>query len=67
MRSVRVRPWGEVLTFEVVLADTDRARPTTERLLHLTEVAHQQCFIANSLTSDVVVTPTFTWVGDGPA
>lgn len=52
---------------EAVLADTDRARPTTERLLHLTEVAHQQCFIANSLTSDVVVTPTFTWVGDGPA
>ena len=45
----------------VTLADNDRPRPTEERLLHLTEVAHRQCFIANSLRSDVVVSPTFTW------
>lgn len=47
----------------VTLADTDRARPDEERLLHLTEVAHRQCFIANSLRSEVLVSPTFTWVG----
>ena len=45
----------------VVLADTDAERPTPERLVHLTEVAHRQCFIANSLATDVIVTPTFTW------
>lgn len=48
----------------VTLADTSRARPTEERLRHLTEVAHRECFIANSLSSEVVVTPTFRWVGD---
>lgn len=48
----------------VVLADTDAPRPTLDRLLHLTEVAHRQCFIANSLSSDVTVSPVFTWVGD---
>ncbi|MCU1371177.1 MAG: OsmC family protein [Ilumatobacteraceae bacterium] len=47
----------------VVLADTGGTRPTPGRLLHLTEVAHRECFIANSLTSEVVVTPTFTWRG----
>ncbi|WP_421120592.1 OsmC family protein [Aquihabitans daechungensis] len=46
---------------EVVLVDTDSDRPADERLLHLTEVAHRQCFIANSLTTEVVVTPTFRW------
>lgn len=48
----------------VTLADTDRDRPTDERLAHLTEVAHKECFIANSLSSEVVVTPTFRWLGD---
>jgi organic hydroperoxide reductase OsmC/OhrA len=33
-----------------------------ERLAHLCEVAHEHCFIANSLRSDVVVEPTFTHV-----
>lgn len=45
----------------ITLADTDRARPTPESLRHLTEVAHRECFIANSLRTDVVVEPTFTW------
>ncbi len=45
----------------VTLADTDRERPSPERLAHLSEVAHRECFIANSLRSDVVVHPTFTW------
>jgi organic hydroperoxide reductase OsmC/OhrA len=47
----------------VTLADTDRPRPTIDRLRHLTEVAHRECFIANSLRAEVAVTPTFTWDG----
>lgn len=45
----------------VTLADTDRERPTAERLVHLTDVAHRECFIANSLRTEVTVAPTFTW------
>jgi len=48
----------------VLLADTGRARPTEERLAHLTEVAHRECFIANSLRTEVVVHPTFSWRDD---
>ena len=29
-----------------------------ERVRHLVEVAHRQCFIANSLRTEIVVTPT---------
>ena len=32
-----------------------------DRLRHLCEVAHRECFIANSLTSDIRVEPTFTF------
>jgi organic hydroperoxide reductase OsmC/OhrA len=49
---------------QVVLTDTERGRPTPERLEHLTEVAHRECFIANSLTTEVTVSPTFTWRSD---
>ncbi|CAN5800496.1 OsmC family protein [soil metagenome] len=45
----------------ITLADGERPRPDPARLLHLTEVAHRQCFIANSLLSEIVVSPTFTW------
>lgn len=45
----------------VTLADTGRDRPSPERLTHLTDVAHRECFIANSLRTEVVVTPTFRW------
>ncbi|MBX3286501.1 MAG: OsmC family protein [Actinobacteria bacterium] len=47
----------------VSLADTGRPRPSAERLRHLAEVAHRECFIANSLRTEVAVDPTFTWVG----
>lgn len=33
--------------------------PGNDRLEHLTDVAHQECFIANSLRTEVVVEPTF--------
>ena len=50
----------------VTFADTGRARPSRERLVHLTEVAHRECFVANSLRTEVVVHPTFTWVDRSP-
>ena len=31
---------------------------TEERIRHLVEVAHRECFIANSLSTEIVVTPT---------
>lgn len=49
----------------VTLADTGRRRAPDDRLEHLTQVAHQECFIANSLTSEVVVTARFEWVPGG--
>jgi len=45
----------------VTLADTARERPTPERLAHLTEVAHRECFVANSLRTEIVVAPSFSW------
>lgn len=45
----------------IQLADTERDRPDGARLAHLVEVAHRECFIANSLRSEVAVHPTFTW------
>jgi organic hydroperoxide reductase OsmC/OhrA len=48
----------------VTLAANGAERPGAERLLHLTDVAHRECFIANSLRSTVVVTPTFRWADD---
>lgn len=46
----------------ITLADTERERPTEARLHELVELAHKQCFIANSVSSEIVVTPTFSWV-----
>jgi organic hydroperoxide reductase OsmC/OhrA len=33
--------------------------PRGTRLLHLVEVAHRECFVANSLTSEIEIQPTF--------
>ena len=38
---------------------TVRGDANAERLLHLTEVAHRECFIANSLKTEILVEPTF--------
>jgi organic hydroperoxide reductase OsmC/OhrA len=43
-------------------AITVRGDVAPSRLTHLCEVAHRECFIANSLTTDVVVEPSFTIV-----
>ena len=36
-----------------------------DRLRHLCEVAHRECYIANTLTADVRVEPTFTFDNAG--
>lgn len=38
--------------------------PTVSRVEHLLEVAHRECFIANSLRSEISVEPTVT-IADG--
>ncbi len=38
---------------------TVRGDVTDERLAHLCEVAHRECFIANSVTTEITVEPTF--------
>jgi organic hydroperoxide reductase OsmC/OhrA len=38
---------------------TVRTDVSEERLQHLCKVAHAECFIANSLTTDITVQPTF--------
>src|SRR6478735_1305769 len=35
------------------------AIPRDTRLLHLVEVAHRECFIANSITSEIEIQPSF--------
>jgi organic hydroperoxide reductase OsmC/OhrA len=39
---------------------TVRGEVDPARLAHLAEVAHRECYIANSLRTEVVVEPTFT-------
>jgi organic hydroperoxide reductase OsmC/OhrA len=41
----------------------DQSTPDDDRLHQLTETAHRHCFIANSLTTAIVVEPTFTRTG----
>ena len=41
---------------------TVRGAVSEERLAHLCDVAHHECFIANSLTTEIIVSPTFTFV-----
>ncbi|MFC4947014.1 OsmC family protein [Pseudonocardia sp. GCM10023141] len=48
-----------VLHPHIVLA----AGPSEERVRHLVEVAHRECFIANSLATPVRVEPTVEFVG----
>ena len=43
---------------------TVRGKLDRSRLGHLCEVAHRECFIANSLTTDVIVEPTFIVVAE---
>jgi len=48
-----------VLRPTITVVGPDGGHPTDERLAHLCEVAHRECFIASSLRSEVLVEPTF--------
>ncbi len=51
---------------EITLADrlTTGRELTEDRVRHLCEVAHRECYVANSLRTEVVVEPRITLVGD---
>jgi organic hydroperoxide reductase OsmC/OhrA len=38
---------------------TVRGEVTDARLTHLVEVAHRECYIANSVSSEIVIEPQF--------
>ena len=46
-----------VITLRPVI--TVRGDPSDERLRHLVEVAHRECFIANSVASEITIEPVF--------
>ena len=46
----------------ITLRASGGTRPDEKRLDYLVELAHRECFIANSLLSDVLVEPTIQWV-----
>lgn len=47
----------------ITLADTERDRLDDAGLAHLTELAHEGCYVANSLRTEVTVNTTYTWAG----
>ncbi|MDT7707305.1 MAG: hypothetical protein QOG20_2912 [Pseudonocardiales bacterium] len=52
-----------VLRPRIVLAPDPRTgAPSEDRVRHLVEVAHRECFIANSLATPVRIEPTVTFV-----
>jgi organic hydroperoxide reductase OsmC/OhrA len=60
------REWLTEITLRpriTVVRDGDR--PSDDRVRHLVEVAHRQCYVANSLRSSVVVEPAVTFVARG--
>ncbi len=45
---------------------TVESEVTTERVVHLVEVAHRECYVANSLTARITVEPEVTAVPAAP-
>jgi len=45
---------------------TVRGEVPSARLAHLSEVAHHECYVANSLRTDIVVEPTFVTTAAPP-
>lgn len=43
----------------ITVRGREGGEPGEERLRHLVEVAHRECFIANTLRSEITIVPTF--------
>ena len=43
----------------ITIRPSTSAAPTDNRLHHLSEVAHRECYIANSVRTEIVIAPTF--------
>ncbi len=60
-----VMPEGDLPTrvTEIILRPriTVRGRATENRVRHLVDVAHRECFIANSVTTTISIRPTITF------
>jgi len=52
------------ITLKPTITVAGRA-PDDARLRQLVETAHRHCFVANSLTSEIVLAPTFRRLADG--
>ena len=55
IKSIHLRPRI------VVAAESSGAQATEARVRQLVELAHRECFIANSLRSDMNIEPTVEW------
>lgn len=43
----------------ITVVSSSDGGPSGDRLLHLCEIAHRECYVANSLRTDIAVAPTF--------
>lgn len=63
LTTITLRPRITVAEGRTAWANTgttdDQPAPTDARLRRLVELAHQECFIANSLRTEITVEPTF--------
>ena len=56
-KNERQVPWVSTVTLNPRIAYSGAKRPTPAEEEHLHHQAHEQCFIANSIKTDVVVNP----------
>jgi len=50
---------GWITTIRLAPVVTVRGEVTDERLSHWTEIGHRECYIANTVRTDIQITPTF--------
>ena len=56
-KNERGIPWVSNVTLHPVVTYTGDKRPTPEEEAKLHHVAHEQCYIANSVKTEVIVAP----------